>query len=101
MGSVRCTMIRGTSKQERGPCLDRCLAFALANSQFNFAGRIAVVTGGSIGTGRAGAVASAVAAPRLSAAIKPAGCQNGCEDEHEHDSEGTHRPPPSFSSFVH
>ena len=55
------------------------------------------VTGGSIGTGRAGAIASAVAAPRLSSAINPAGCQNGCEDEHE----GTHRPPPSFSSFVH
>ena len=53
------------------------------------------VPGGSIGTGRAGGLASAAAAPSLSSAINPAGCQSGCEDE------GTHRPPPSFSSFVH
>ena len=41
-------------KTRAGPCLDRCLAFALANSQFNFAGRIAVVAGGSISIGSAG-----------------------------------------------
>jgi len=37
----------------------------------------------------------------LSSAIKLRKVQGGCEDEHEHDNEGTHRPPSSFSSFVH
>jgi hypothetical protein len=46
-------------------------------------------------------LASAVAAPRVSSAVNPAGCQSGCEDEHEHDNEGTHRPPSLVLVVVH